>query len=494
MRSLLIAVFLICAALLFAAPDWFNNDFSNQLYLIGNGSARIEDKDKAPARQTAWNDALAQISQQIYSEVEAYTKNSEVEGFENRQFYAKDVQIKSCLSLCGAEELKKDASKGFYYIQLGIRRDTLRRHYFTLVQTSVENAIALNAAIEQTLEQDPKAALQMTRDLRALLEDLARDTMILGSLQNSDLAADIPALRQIPRIPEVDSRLVLLGGNLAMSFADLAQEAVGQLRSEFRKPLSYNFSYIEWANTGFSSEFSASFSDYLGSYLEGTLGWVKSTRSQTPKAFFSGQLIEEGNRYNLVLRFSGPAAQTLVIDISPSTIIRYGADKFKPENLERELAKRKELLEDSIISNKLRVEVKFLEYGTDPAVFYIGDEANIYVRANKPCYLSVVNLEADGERNVLVQNMRISPDLCNEWLTLSDSFEVTEPTGIEQLFVQADVKRLEEWETVEITSANGGTKNIATGHKAALAKTRGLERKAAQSEYTEAYLTWTVLE
>ncbi len=487
----LIPLLLLCAALS-AQPAWFDN-VSNPTHIIGNGSAKIVGKDDPAARQAAQQQAMEHISHQIYTEVRSFTLNNEVEGFQNTQFYAREVQIQSCLDFCGAETLNQDTIKNVVYVQLGVRREALRRHYLGLVQSGVEDAIALNQAVEQALQRNDKAALQLTKDLRVLLDELARNTMILGSLEQGDLATAIPKLRQIPRIAEVDSRLAQQVGGFAMSFADLAREVVEQMKPELQQPFSFGFSYIEWLNTGFSSEFSTKFSEYLAGYLEGTLNWVKASRSQIPQMFFSGQLIEEGDRINLFIRFSGQAAQTIALYISPATINRFGADKFKPQNLEQRLAEQRELLDNSIQSNKLQVMVKFLEYGTDPAVFRIGDTANIFVRANKPCYLTLVNLESDGQRNVLLQNMPIRTDQINEWIPTPFSFTVTEPTGIEQIFIQADLMKLEELEVIRINVPGGGTKDIATGHKAALARTRGLMMNAPQSEYTEAYLTWTVL-
>lgn len=493
MNRLCVIALLLFAIALGAEPAWYGTYGTTQEEIIGHGAARVENKDEATARATAEQDAIYDISRQIFSEVRAFSQNTETEGFENTQFSVKDVQIESCVSLCNAKVVKGGADKGFYYAVVSVRRSDLVRHYLAMVESGVDDVISTFGGMEALMRDNPKEAIRRLTSLRASLDDLSRNAKILNAVYSSGVKSIVPRISEVPRIQQVDGYIAELTGNMRYSYGDITDNLLAGLKPELKKPQSFSLSYIEWLNTGFTSEFSVAYSEYLGMELEKRLGWSKVSGSARPAIAVSGQLIEEGGAVNLIVRFNGAANQTLSVLLTPATIAYIGADKLRPKDLEAKLKDRDMLLKESIQSNKLQVMAKFMEFGRNPAVLYLGDTANIYIRANKACYITVINVEANGDKNVLVQNQRISPDVINEWIPLTGTFRVTPPTGVEQILLQADLNRLPEIDTRPVM-VEGGTKYIATGLPASLSITRGLVMETPASEYTEDYLTWTVLE
>jgi hypothetical protein len=487
----------VCLVLLWVAlcaePSWYGSYGSSKEEIVGKGAAKIENKNEAAARDIATKDATYDISRQIFSEVKAYCQHTDTEGFENTQFSVKDVQIESCVSLCNTKEVKSGADNRFYYVVLSVSREDLVRHYRVLVETGIEDVFAIYAGIDKVMKDNPKEALRRLTELRATLDELSRNARILNGVYAAGLTNIVPRITEIPSIQEVDAYLSDLSGNMRYTYADLADILLSQVKPEFKKPLSYSLSYIEWLNTGFTSDFSVEFSASFASELEQRYNWTKTSGYGRPDVMISGQLIEEGSTINLILRFTGLQNQTVSVLLTPATIEYIGASKVRPKDLEDKLKDREMLIDKSIQSNQLQVMVKFMEFGRNPAVMRVGDRANIYLRANKACFITVINVEANGDQNVLIQNQRISPDVINEWIPLTGDFIVTAPTGVEQLLLQADVKRLPEIDTRDV-KVGGGTKHIATGLPASLTLTRGLAQVESASEYTEDYLTWTVLD
>lgn len=492
MKHLLLPLFCISFCLLCAQPAWFSAQNTLPGEIVGKGVAKIVNKDEAEARAAATADAIADISRQIFSEVRAYTQNHETEGFENTQFYVRDVQIQSGVNLSGTRTLNATSDKGYYYVAMSVKREDLIRSYLQAVKQAADDAIIMYQHLDADTQQNPKEALRSLTKLRSLLDDLARDARILNSLYTAGLDAIVPQLGRIPRIMDVDSHIARLQGNPRQSYSDLVDELLSSFRQELRQPRIYDLSYFEWLNTGFASDFSVNFSQYLATELEKRYAWRTAEGYAKPELTISGQMIGEADRVNLIVRISGSHPQTLSAVITPATIAHFGWDNIRPQDLDAKLEERKLLLEESVQDNRLRVESKFLEF-SGPAVFRVGDPANIYLRANKACYITVINVEANGDRNVLIQNQRIPASSAWEWVSLDGEFEVVEPTGIEQILLRADVVPIPEMEVKHIAMPGGGTKYIATGLNRELALTRGLKKKEPQSEYTESYLTWTVL-
>ncbi|MDZ4182180.1 MAG: hypothetical protein U1B83_04825, partial [Candidatus Cloacimonadaceae bacterium] len=399
-------------------------------------------------------------------------------------------------SMCDYKVSKSEKDGKHWYMQISLSREALLRHYAILLQNKIDEALVLHAGLNNLIEQkQTREALALSKKLRGLLDDLYREATILGSLLNASPEQILTELIRVPRVGEMDFTIVILSGNPVQEYSDLANEAISMLDKEFQAPLSYARTPFEWGDTGFASDFSDSFGLYLATELENRFGWKKALRQELPRLSFGGRLIPEGERFMLILNFSsGERRQSLPLYISAATIERFGRDSFVPKDLEIKQIERRELAEQSVLGKSLQVSVKSLEYGRDPAVFRYDEQANILIRANRACYVSLVYIEANGDRNLLTQNYFIAPDMANQWIPLPDEFVFCPPSGIEQLWLQADVVKLPEYETQKLYVSDNAFKNIVIGLSETLALTRGIKIKEAMSSYTEDYLSWTVME
>ncbi|MDP3115267.1 MAG: hypothetical protein Q8M98_10920 [Candidatus Cloacimonadaceae bacterium] len=496
MKSYLLFCVFLAVTGLSAAPAWFTKVSLDPNFFIGNGSAMIIGKDEPAARDQALRDAITDIAHQVFTDVRSFTQNIEREDEKLSQTFIKDVQIQTGISICNFKPLKSEREGRHWYTQISINREELLRHYMTLVQNKIEDAIVINDGIGKLIEQKhSKDALMMSKRLRGLLDELHRDAIILGSLHNLPPDKIIPQLSKVPHRGEVDYTIIKLSGNPVQEYKDLADDVISMMDKDLQKALSYSQTHFEWMDTGFASDFSVNFGSYLAAQLENRFAWKKAQKNEIPAVNISGSLLREADCLILLVKFSSAGKrQSIPLYISSATIARFGEENIKPKDLEIRLRERRELSEESVLSKNLQVSVKSLEYGRNSAVFRYEDKANILVRANRACYVTLVYIEANGERNLLTQNYFIASDMANQWIFIKDEFEICEPSGIEQLWLQADVLKLPAYEVKKVYVSANASKNIVIGLSETLALTRGIKIKNPQSSYTEDYLSWTVME
>jgi len=333
------------------------------------------------------------------------------------------------------------------------------------------------------------------QQLRGKLIDLDNFSNILSSLYNGSLTEAVPQLSKRPRMGDVDAQIAELRGNPRQSYDDLAEDIISQFPDQLREPRAYLLSYIEWLNTSFSSEFSLAFSEHLAGVLERRFNWYRVSGSEKPELTLGGQLLPEGDRINILIRTIGKYNQTCFTQLSPNTIAHFGMDFIKPDKLEDRMKNSVTLVDEAVQTGMLSVKGRIVEYPNSPAVYRLGSDFNLQIKVNKPCYLTIMNVEADGRMNVITQNYPMSIEECNTWLKVFSNVTVTKPTGVEQLLIQASMSKMPEYATREEIVDNG-TKNITDGTiREELAQTRGLMiTQADKNEYSEYYLTWTVLE
>jgi len=497
MKWLSLAILICLVALLGAEPSWFDDQPSSSNEFYGRGAAKTKDKYDAEAKEAARQDALSDIARQIFVQVKSFIQTKETEGSYNSSSFLKEVQVESCVNVCNPRTVNEDYDKKMYYIVLSVSRELLINHYLHMVNASTNEAIASYEGSMKLLDaKNSKEALLGFQQLRGKLIDLANYSNILSALYSGNLDDAVPQLRKIPRMGEVDSQIAQLRGNPLQSYDDLAEDIISQFSPQLREPRSYLLSYMEWLNTNFSSEFSVAFSEHLAGVLERRFNWYKVSGSAKPEIILGGQLLPEGERVNILVRTAGLYNQTCSTQLSTNTVAYFGMDKIKPDKLEERIKNSVTLVDEAVQTGLLSVKGRIVEYPNSPAVYRLGSDFNLQVKVNKPCYITIVNVEADGRMNVIEQNYPISVDECNTWFKLFTNIKVTKPTGVEQLLIQASRRKMPEYETHVEAVAGGGIKNITDGTiREELATTRGLMiTDSDKNEYSEFYLTWTVLE
>lgn len=492
MKTLFFVWLLLISVALSAVPKWFTN-VSDDICIVGNGSAKIVNKDIEAAKNSAREDALHDISMQISTEVRSKIASMEEETDSYSSFYSKEVQISSSVDLCGAETVYQDSDKDIYYIQLKVSKNKLSEYYQGKVENTIQDISKLNKLAQTSEATQHRMAIKLYKQASALWQDLKRDSMILGFLQSS--AHSLQLLKEIPRTAELEAKILELQGNPTMSYEDMAEDIIDQLPPNLKQPFTVTFAFYQWSDTGFSSEFSSEFSSFLRAYLASRFQWRQPSIGEMPEISVSGEIMPAGEQICILTRIvTDSQTDSYLTYLSPATIAKIGMEKIEPKDLDQKLADQKQLLAQAKQHGNLKVEIKSGEFGFDPAVYKIGDTASIYVRANIPCYISLVYIEADGAKNVLCQNYFIPEDKTNVWEKIPLDFTVYEPIGIEQLWVQANVIKLPEIPHKRIDLGNGLFKYLSLDSLGEdIHRTRGMAIKQAKTDFTEAFLTWTIV-
>jgi len=494
-NSFLILFLLVCCmALQAAVPNWFYRN-SDEEFIVGNGSAPIKHKDDlVKAIAQAREDALQAISAQIYTEVRSLIDSRESsDGNSSGEFYAKEVQISSCLRLCGYEEVTSAQDHNNFYVQLQIPRIRMQEHYRNVVQQEIADLGSLNLAAKA--EKNARKAEKLYQQVRGKREDLNRDIMILGFLQVSQDYSE--QLQSLPSIGEIDAEIQRLSLNRVQSLEDIATEIIEQIEPRLKGKKTFSMGFYEWGNSGFSSQFGSSFSAVLSASLEKQLGWTNPAPDKTPDLSIFGEMVDEGKQVVLFTRLlpKEAAPQTLINYLSQATIETLGRDYVFPKKLDQNLAQDRLIRQNASSGNKLKIDVRTGEFGKNLAVYKYGDPVSILVRSNKSCWLHLLYLEASGAKTVLYENYYIADDMVNQWVVVAENQQACEPAGIEQIWVQADTEKLPELNTRIEKYADGTHKTILKDSlEGTIAKTRGLKTKAKAPEFSEAFLTINIVD
>jgi len=462
MKKILLMILSCCVyglALQAAVPAWFYRN-SDARFLVGNGSAQIRNKtDLVKAISQAKEDALQAISAQIYTEVRSLINSRESsDGNQSEEFYAKEVQINSCIRLCGYDEVVNDQDRNFYYVQIQIPRQKMQEHYQQLVQDEISGLTSLNQSAQA--EKNARKAQKLYQQVRGKREDLNRDIMILGFLQvGQDFSEQ---LKNLPSIGEIDAEIQRLSTNRTQSYEDLATDIIDQIDPALKGRKTFAMGYYEWGNSGFVSQFSSSFSAFLRASLEKQLGWSSPPPDKTPELSIFGEMAQEGDQVCIFTRLlpRDSVPKTLISYLNAATLEQLGRNYVFPKKLDMISAQDKLIKDNAQSSNKLKVDVRTGEFGKNLAVYKYGDPVSIQVRANKACWMHVYYLEADSTKTVLYENYYLADDMVNQWVTVTDELETCEPAGIEQVWVQADTGKLPDLYTYIQKINNGGTKKI----------------------------------
>ena len=130
-----------------------------------------------------------------------------------------------------------------------------------------------------------------------------------------------------------------------------------------------------------------------------------------------------------------------------------------------------------------------------PVIYYFGEKPKIFVRSNKTCFIRLIYIFADETKVLLVDNYPIATDQANSWIQIPFDGVICEPSGVEQLILQASTEKLP---AVNYRRVNLGDDTymdiIESDISSQIAKTRGIKLKNPKKEITEKVVQWTVFE
>ena len=461
-------------------PDWVVNygqsdKYDEQVYLTGFGEALGISRE---SKEIAQENARADLSQKVLVKIDSTVSNYQLEdGEETLQQFSTVTQSSSELQVMGLETLtyvrdsrKNPMSFALVYIE--------RRKLATLYQAEKKH---LTSQILQLItlaekQDNPKyTSVQYYYQTWPLLDKLAEVQTILLSVSGTRIFSDLASqdLVDQPLIlnkSQINRRIQQLSLHSIDNLDDVAGAIQFQLYQQFdlqhQQLLVQPFFYQD---TRLSSRFARYFKQLLEGKLENSIQphrefQAKSVNYEKDMAvsadadyIITGSYWEKEDNIQ-ILAFCR-SVQTGEIRASANVDFKRGMLKsslnLKPDNFEKIMSQQLAFEQEVIDSGQLKLEV-WTDRGKNALLYSQGELMKIYLRTNRPCYVRLLYILANGQKTILVDNLQINLESINRPLLVNDlleiDFECTSPFGAEMII---GVARNYPFDTIETTEKDG---------------------------------------
>ena len=504
--KVLLLILVSLSITLSAIPNWFTSNVSVEYlnYFVGKGFAKIQNGNIAEAEAKAKEEALKDASSTISCNVSGETINHSLEagsGAETKveEYFLSETRVRTDLEIMGYEILKTERDKQNVYVLIGIPTNDLRNSFKNKIETSIRKISADFDFAEELSGNNPEQSIKKYEECISqtrLLKDDLQIYLFLNKWQN-EFQNDIG---ELPSQQQIEKQLTILTSSTPKSTETLANELLKTFLLQQSENYSFVFYPFEYENTGFISNFGKNFAEICSGILIAKNSWQSVPYSKYNEAdvVFRGKILESENGMFLTLTMENTnkiVVKNNQLFVNKITCENIGWDKIKPENLEQALQNKLALYNAIQTDNRLKVELQTDKMADCPVIYYYNEEPKILVRTNKTCFIRLMYIFADGTKTLLIDNYHIATDQTNQWIQLPLELEVCEPSGVEQMLVQASNEQMPILNVIKMELGAGTFINIIeTDIDKQIAKTRGLKLKNPEKEITERVFQWTVFE
>ena len=461
-------------------PDWVVNygqsdKYDEQVYLTGFGEALGISQE---SKEIAQENARADLSQKVLVKIDSTVSNYQLEdGEETLQQFSTVTQSSSELQVMGLETLTyvRDSRKNpMSFALVYIERRKLAKLYQAEKKHLTSQILQLITLAEN--QDNPKyTSVQYYYQTWPLLDKLAEVQTILFSVSGTRIFSDLASqdLADQPLIlnkSQINRRIQQLSLHSIDNLDDVAGAIQFQLYQQFdlqhQQLLVQPFFYQD---TRLSSRFARYFKQLLEGKLENSIQphrefQAKSVNYEKDMAVSAGaDYIITGSYWekedNVQILAFCRSVQTGEIRASANVDFKRGMLKsslnLKPDNFEKIMSQQLAFEQEVIDSGQLKLEV-WTDRGKNALLYSQGELMKIYLRTNRPCYVRLLYILANGQKTLLVDNLQINLESVNRPLLVNDlleiDFECTSPFGAEMII---GVARNYPFDTIETTERDG---------------------------------------
>lgn len=533
-------------------PDWVENfdaytKYPKENYLAGFGTSTGTDSD---ALEVAKDNARADLSRTIVVGIRALLRifKEEINQELSQHFTSlteSSTPFQEIIGL-GTDTYRDNAPPTMYALAYASKED-LRRIYSKMeseLRDEIKEIIADAQAAESNSRSMEAAAkylslyplydeLQKTKTILLVVGELESQTVREEQIAHiehtfaelhGEVGESSPDLSEVPLMSwtEVANRIDQLLSQSLESVDDVARSVVIQLSKQAGdldgRLLIAPFTYQD-------TKMSGPFARYFRSALENQIGlmtgskWdaVSEARGFQPKSvqitrdltkesgaqwLLSGTYWEQGDKIKLManLRDVDTGKMLAGADVLfDADILKSSGLNPKPQNFEQALIEQNAFTEGEVVSGQLHVDV-WTNKGNESLLFTEGEIMKVYVRVNRPAYVRLLYILANGRRTLLpidpnqsgiYDNYYIDQSKVNRVVEIPAEFECAPPFGAEMLVA---IARTEELEPLEIEEVDGYYYLEADSPKEAAAEARGMKWKKQEVQQTEAKIVVTTME
>ena len=461
-------------------PDWVVNygqsdKYDEQVYLTGFGEALGISRE---SKEIAQENARADLSQKVLVKIDSTVSNYQLEdGEETLQQFSTVTQSSSELQVMGLETLTyvRDSRKNpMSFALVYIERKKLAKLYQAEKKHLTSQILQLITLAEN--QDNPKyTSVQYYYQTWPLLDKLAEVQTILLSVSGTRIFSDLASqdLADQPLIlnkSQINRRIQQLSLHSIDNLDDVAGAIQFQLYQQFdlqhQQLLVQPFFYQD---TRLSSRFARYFKQLLEGKLENSIKphrefQAKSVNYEKDMAVSAGaDYIITGSYWekedNVQILAFCRSVQTGEIRASANVDFKRGMFKsslnLKPDNFEKIMSQQLAFEQEVIDSGQLKLEV-WTDRGKNALLYSQGELMKVYLRTNRPCYVRLLYILANGQKTLLVDNLQINLESINRPLLVNDlleiDFECTSPFGAEMII---GVARNYPFDTIETTERDG---------------------------------------
>jgi len=534
--SLLVAVFLAVCGITANAqprkPDWVESfdpyqKYPASNYLAGFGTSAGRDSE---AIRIAQDNARADVSRIIVVDIQSLLRTFKEEVDQRfSQHLSSITQSSTAIQLMGLDtETYSGNDPPTVYALAYVDKADLKRIY-SKRKSDLRSQIRRIIADAQAAEHSSRSMEAATKylSLYPLYEELKEAETILLVVDHSTRIEDAFAEldREVGGMPpgsseeplmswtEVSNKVDQLLSQSLGTVDDVARAVVIQLSKQVgdlsERLMITPFTYQD-------TKMTSSFARYLRSALENQIGqtaklkWddLSQRRGFRPKSkqimsdlakqsgaqwLLFGTYWEQDDKIKLmpILRDVDTGKTLAGADILfDADILEPAGLSLKPGNFQQALIEQNAFTEGEIISGQLQVDVG-TNKGDQSLLFTEGEIMKVYVRVNRPAYIRLLYILADGRRTLLYDNHYIDQLKVNHVVEIPEEFECAPPFGAEMLVVIARTQEFEPLKTVEV---DGYHYLEADSPKEAAIQARGMRKKKEQEiQQTEAKIIITTM-
>ncbi|MBD3385241.1 hypothetical protein GF407_09990 [candidate division KSB1 bacterium] len=504
--KMFIILFFVTTAGMPAMPDWYDADLAGQYpgYFVGKGFSEIKAGKPAEAALKAKEEALKDAASVIFSRVSGETINRTTEtgigaGSGVEDFFLSETQVRTDLEVMGYKVLKNESDRNYAYALVGIPASDMKNAFRKKIETAmaeIKNSFKLAEALT---DQNPQKAIENYKACISQSKQLEEDLKIYLFLNNwhNDFDSEINTL---PSTSSAETKLTRLSGTTPKPTSALVQEIVQPFLAGKGQERSFVFYPLQYENTGFVSSFGRNFSEISANRIAEDNRWYPLSFSQYDEAdfVFRGKILQMDDGVLLSVRMESKNSnmnRSSEVFVNGITCDRIGWDRIKPENLDQALRNKLALYKAIQRDNTLKVELRTDKMSAGPVIYTYGEEPEIFVRTNKSCYIRLIYIFSDNTKTLIKNNYFIATDQVNQWIRIPFDGVICEPSGVEQLILQASTEKQPPVDYHRQNLGDGYFIDIITQEiSKPVGVTRGLKLKNPAKEISEQVYQWTVFE
>lgn len=506
MYNVYILVLFLVNPVLPAMPEWYVADVANRFpgYFIGKGFAEIREGNLAEAQLEAKNQALKDAASLIHCRVSGETISHSSESGSGvdaaiEDYFLSETEVRTDLEIMGYKVFKQENDDRFTYALIGIAVDDMKNTCTRAIDNDITAIKTTFDIAENQSGRNPQKSIESYKRCLSHWKKLDDDLKVYFYLNNwsNDFAGKID---ELPQRTLIEKKLERLAGSTPKSTLQLAEEIVHPFLSKNGNRHDFVIYPLQYENTGFISHFGKNVSELCANIITRENQWSRLDVSKYPNASirFRGKILQMDNGVLLTMsmeRENGRTDKTGEVFVNKLTCEHIGWDHIKPENLEQALKNKLALYKAIQSDNALKVEMRTDKVSDGPIIYTFGEKPKIFIRSNKSCYIRLIYIFSDNTKTLLKNNYFIASDQVNQWISIPVDAVICEPTGVEQLILQASREKQPPVNYHREQLGDGFYIDIIKEDiSKPVAVTRGLKLKKPEKEITEKVYQWTVFE